>query len=462
VKRDLGMVCAFLAVLGLAAPLLGADDIPLSSWSAPAFWTPAKSESDAKGLGRETLAVPSSPLPFIAIAPCRLADTRDATFPAGYGPPLLSTSVPRDFTFAGRCGIPVNAQAVSANVTATGTGGAGYIFNYPAGGPLPSPLVSTVNYGAPEVSVANAAVVVLGTGGAATFVGMNVYTDVVIDVNGFYGGTVVTAVNGLSGDVTVAAGSNIAVTPSGNTLTIASSVPQGPTGPTGATGATGSQGQPGLTGATGATGSTGAAGATGPAGATGATGATGSQGIQGFPGAAGATGATGGAGATGPTGPTGASGINSPLVFGPFASGSPDSGVCGNNWADDTFTRTYIVTPRTDSSFDVTELFLGTFVTLAGASPNDCGVTLPAGITGQMRGNFAFTVPAQADFNFTAACPTGCGSVDFLNAFFGTNPLTHLPWTGIPGTYAWQFHYLAGNGSSWHNTDHGNTGNITP
>jgi len=79
-----------------------------------------------------------------------------------------------------------------------------------------------------------------------------------------------------------------------------------------------------------------------------------------------------------------------------------------------------------------------------------------------MRGNIAFTVPAQADFNFTATCPTGCGSVDFLNAFFGTNPATDLPWTTIPGTYAWQFHYLAGNGSAWHNTDHGNTGNITP
>ena len=206
-KRMFGMACAILAVLGSVKPLLGADDVPLSNWPAPAFWTRSNAETDAKSLGREALAVPSSPLPFVAIAPCRLADTRDATFPAGYGPPLLYVSLPRDFTFAGRCGIPLNAQAVSANVTATQTGGAGYIFTYPAGGSIPSPLVSTVNYDAPGATVANAAVVVLGTGGAATFVGMNVFTDVVIDVNGFYGGTVVTAVNGLSGDVTVAAGS---------------------------------------------------------------------------------------------------------------------------------------------------------------------------------------------------------------------------------------------------------------
>ena len=458
-KRMFGMACAILAVLGSVKPLLGADDVPLSNWSAPAFWKPSNADTDAKSLGREALAVPSPPLPFVAIAPCRLADTRDATFPPGYGPPLLYVSLPRDFTFAGRCGIPLNAQAVSANVTATQTGGAGYIFNYPAGGSLPSPLVSTVNYDVPGATVANAAVVILGTGGAATFVGMNVFTDVVIDVNGFYGGTVVTSVNGLNGEVTVAAGSNIAVTPSGSTLTIASTVPQGPTGPTGATG---SQGATGPTGNTGAAGSAGATGSTGPTGATGTTGVAGPTGQTGSTGPVGPTGASGITGATGPVGPTGASGINSPLVFGPYASGSPDSGVCGNNWADDTFTRTYIVTPRTDSSFDVTELFLGTFVTLDGHSPNDCDVTLPAGITGQMRGNFAFTIPAQADFNFTATCPTGCGTVAFLNAFFGTNPATGLPWTDIPGTYAWQFHYLAANGSSWHNTDHGNTGNITP
>src|SRR5512143_219841 len=122
--RDL-FACGCGLVL-VASPLF-AEEIPVSNWTAAPFWTAAKSNSGIKGGEREALAVPSSPLPFIAIAPCRLADTRDGTFPAGYGPPLLSTSVPRDFTFAGRCGIPLNAKAVSANVTATATGGSGYI-----------------------------------------------------------------------------------------------------------------------------------------------------------------------------------------------------------------------------------------------------------------------------------------------------------------------------------------------
>ena len=33
-------------------------------------------------------ALPSSLLPFVAIAPCRLADTRNGSFPAGTGPRL--------------------------------------------------------------------------------------------------------------------------------------------------------------------------------------------------------------------------------------------------------------------------------------------------------------------------------------------------------------------------------------
>jgi hypothetical protein len=92
-------------------------------------------------------------------------------------------------------------------------------------------------------------------------------------------------VNGLVGGITLAAGSNITLTPVGNTITIAST----------GTGGGGS----GVTGATGARGSTGSTGSTGATGVTGSTGATGSQGIQGN------TGATGSQGNTGPTGPVG-------------------------------------------------------------------------------------------------------------------------------------------------------------
>ena len=108
-------------------------------------------------------------------------------------------------------------------------------------------------------------------------------------------GTVVRSLNGLSGGVTLAAGSNVTITPAGNIITIASSGGGGTgSGTTGATGATGPQGNTGATGATGATGNN---------GTNGATGATGNNGTNG------ATGNTGSTGATGPQGNTGADGI---------------------------------------------------------------------------------------------------------------------------------------------------------
>jgi hypothetical protein len=67
-------------------------------------------------------------------------------------------------------------------------------------------------------------------------------------------GNVVTQLNGLTGGVTLAAGSNVTLTPVGNTITISSAGGSGGGGATGATGPTGPQGNTGATGATGATG----------------------------------------------------------------------------------------------------------------------------------------------------------------------------------------------------------------
>jgi len=81
-------------------------------------------------------------------------------------------------------------------------------------------------------------------------------------------GNVVTQLNGLTGGVTLAAGVNVTLTPTGNTIIIASSGGGGGGGATGATGATGPQGNIGATGATGPQGNTGSIGATGATGPT--------------------------------------------------------------------------------------------------------------------------------------------------------------------------------------------------
>ena len=63
------------------------EDLPLSNWGAPPYWTPApvpQAEraagggrlARAQGMIAQTEALPSSPLPFVAIAPCRIVDTR--------------------------------------------------------------------------------------------------------------------------------------------------------------------------------------------------------------------------------------------------------------------------------------------------------------------------------------------------------------------------------------------------
>jgi len=209
-------------LLGLAS-LGSASAEEIANWAAPPYWT-APSESqprdhhaamEAKGVATAA----ATPLPFVAVAPCRVADTRGNGFSGAYGPPSLSAGVSRDFPMTSVCGIPATAQAVSMNVTVTNTLGAGHITIYPQGGVAPT--VSTLNYVA-NLTVANAAVVVLGTGGGVTVVAAVSGTDFIIDVNGYYDPQgVVNAVNGLSGDVAVAPGANISITPSGNTLTVA-------------------------------------------------------------------------------------------------------------------------------------------------------------------------------------------------------------------------------------------------
>src|SRR5437868_3408419 len=137
-------------------------------------------------LSREGIAAAqaSSPLPFIGLTPCRIVDTRGNGFTGVYGPPSLAQGSPRNFPFPGQCGVPFSAEAVSLNVTVTNTVGPGFLSIYPQG--ASAPLVSTLNYVAGQ-TVANAAIVPIGSGGDVTVVAGVSGTDLIIDVNGFYG-----------------------------------------------------------------------------------------------------------------------------------------------------------------------------------------------------------------------------------------------------------------------------------
>jgi hypothetical protein len=113
-------------------------------------------------------------------------------------------------------------------------------------------------------------------------------------------------------------------------------------------------------------------------------------------------------------------------VFGPFASSSPDSGTCGNDWANDTFKRVFTVKRNADGTFTLREDFRdGEFVTVAGASPGACetstphGTTIRAGVRGEFGGFLAGPVTGGT---FTAAggCPAPCNGDKFVAIHFGT------------------------------------------
>ena len=152
---------------------------------AAAFASGQETASGYVGPAVKTNAtVPTPPIAFVAIQPCRLADTRGNGFIGPFGPPALVALTARVFPVAGYCGIPNTAQAVSANLTVTEAVDRGWVAVWPEGAPQPSPLVSSINF-VPGVNIANAVVAPLGTNGGITLY-PRVGTHVVIDVNGYY------------------------------------------------------------------------------------------------------------------------------------------------------------------------------------------------------------------------------------------------------------------------------------
>ncbi|HXN48779.1 MAG TPA: hypothetical protein VN893_19165, partial [Bryobacteraceae bacterium] len=121
---------------------------------------------------------------FVPVAPCRVADTRRAGGPFG-GPSMTARSM-RSFAIpSSGCGIPAGAQAYSLNVTVAPSGPLGFLTLWPAG--QAQPEVSTLN--SPDgIVVANAAIVPAGAGGAVNLF-VTGQTDVILDINGYFGST---------------------------------------------------------------------------------------------------------------------------------------------------------------------------------------------------------------------------------------------------------------------------------
>lgn len=167
------LAAAMTCVLPLRAQQMQRVDVPLRNWKVPATFS--------QQLTVQSNGVPTQPSTFVAIAPCRLLDTRDPNGP--YGGPMIPQSGTRTLDVdSGPCsGIPANTAAYSLNVAAISTQ-PGHLRLWPTGGAMPN--VSSVNYQA-NVVIANAAIVPTGTGGA-----INIYSgapsNVIVDINGYF------------------------------------------------------------------------------------------------------------------------------------------------------------------------------------------------------------------------------------------------------------------------------------
>jgi hypothetical protein len=217
----------------------------------------------------------------------------------------------------------------------------------------------------------------------------------------------------------------------------------GADGSAGAAGLQGANGDRGTNGANGAPGSKGDAGSKGDKGDTGHMGLTGHVGMtgpKGDQGAAGTNGTNGLPGAKGDIGAIGAAGTSAGYTVVTHVTGL-DSNVCGDNWANDDYTRTLSFTMRPDGSIDVLRVYSGTFTTIAGAStPNGaCSTHQVGGQVGSFTGTDVVTVTG-GHFYPNATCAANCTSDAMMAAFFhGGSPVATRAISN-----GWEYHYDLG------------------
>jgi outer membrane protein assembly factor BamB len=122
----------------------------------------------------------SSGATFVAVDPARLLDTRSGNGLSG----AFTNKAPRSFQVAGRGGVPLNAVAVTGNLTATEETSRGFMFLGPV--PIADPTSSTINFPIGDTR-ANGVTVALATDGSLsiTFVGGG-RTQAIFDVTGYF------------------------------------------------------------------------------------------------------------------------------------------------------------------------------------------------------------------------------------------------------------------------------------
>jgi Subtilase family len=156
----------------VVATTLGGDAINV--WSGGVM-----NQQDFALFIENAVKVPAGATRFNTLPPCRVVDSRDA--PGAYGGPALVGQQSRTFMLRGRCGIPLTATAVAANLTAIPTGGDGYLFAYASEF---QPNVSTLNYRNRLVRANNAVLSMDSAGNVRVFANVGP-TRLLLDVSGY-------------------------------------------------------------------------------------------------------------------------------------------------------------------------------------------------------------------------------------------------------------------------------------
>ena len=122
---------------------------------------------------------------YTPLTPGRLLDTRSGPQHKGFS--TLGTGTTGSLAVrGGTTGVPVDADAVVLNVTATGTTAAGFVTVYPTtASPNPRPVASNLNF-VPGQTVANLVTVQIGFGGTVSLYNHTGSTDLVADVVGYF------------------------------------------------------------------------------------------------------------------------------------------------------------------------------------------------------------------------------------------------------------------------------------
>jgi len=157
-----------IAFAGNVGPVAGALELDLPARSA----TLAVSEAPAATSGTA----------FYTLTPCRVLDTRNPT--GSFGGPALAAGVPRAFSFAGRCGVPLDAVAVSANVTVTAGSATASLRAFAADQAIPETSALSFNAGATRAD--NAILELSRDGRAAVAFYTPAAVQVIVDVNGYF------------------------------------------------------------------------------------------------------------------------------------------------------------------------------------------------------------------------------------------------------------------------------------